>query len=83
MVQCKEPADRKIVDDKGKVIKIIRTFMIELEIDYQLITQLVKMKGAIKLVNTTLPLIGAGLEALIKADEEKEKQDRIDQDGQV
>ena len=81
LVQCKEPADRKITDDKGKVIKVIRTFMIELEIDHQLITPLVKKKGVVKLANTKVPLIGAGLEALIKAEEEKEEQARTDQDG--
>ena len=76
---CKEPTERKITNDKGNVIK---TFMVELEIDHQLVTPLVKMKGVIKLVNTTLTLIGAGLEALIKADEEKERQEKVDQDGQ-
>ena len=55
--------------------------MIELKIDHQLITPLVKKKGVVKLANTKVPLIGAGLEALIKAEEEKEEQARTDQDG--
>ena len=40
------------------------------------------MKGVIRLVNTTLTLIGAGLEALVKAEEERQKQVTLDQDGQ-
>ena len=62
---CKEPNERKITDDKGNVIKTIKTFMVKLEIDHQLITLLIKMKGVIKLVNSTLTLISVCLKALI------------------
>ena len=62
---CKEPTESKITHDKGNVIKTIKTFMVKLEIDHQLITLLIKMKGVIKLVNSTLTLISVCLKALI------------------
>ena len=82
MTDCKDVVERKIFDKKGKLIKTVRTFMVELEIDHQLITPLVKLKGVIRLANTTVSLIGAGLEALIKADEQQAAQVAVDQDGQ-
>ena len=79
MTKVNDVTERKILDKKGKVIKIIRTFMVELEIDHQLITPIVKkLRGVVKICNTTVTLIGAGLEQLIKAEEEREKQQLID-----
>ena len=69
--KVKEPEERKITDDDGNVIKIIKTFFVELEIDYKLITPLVKAEGILKLGHSSLVFTGASLETLIKAEKQK------------